>query len=121
MGYQRVGPDGAGRGRSDRARTGQCRNGMARALRPAPAAGHRRRAGRGRVARLRGVATGVRVPRLPASAVRGRGVIVVRVFGREVFAVGRVGRSDGDGDATGAADLTGGTYELADYYPGRHE
>lgn len=48
-------------------------------------------------------------------------MIVVRVFGREVFAVGRVVRSDGDGDATGAADLTGGTYELAEYYPGRHE
>ncbi|MEU4414459.1 hypothetical protein [Nocardia salmonicida] len=43
-------------------------------------------------------------------------MIVVRVFGREVFAIGRE-----DGDATGAADLTGGTYELADYYPGRHE
>lgn len=62
----------------------------------------------------------LRVPGLPPSTVRGRGVIVVRVFGREVFAVGRV-RSDGDGDATGAADLTGASYELADYYPGRHE
>ena len=43
-------------------------------------------------------------------------MIVVRVFGREVFTFGRE-----DSDATGAADLTGGTYELADYYPGRHE
>lgn len=63
-----------------------------------------------------GVATGAGVPGLSASPVRGRGVIVVRVFGREVFAIGRE-----DGDATGAADLTGGTYELADYYSGRHE
>ncbi|WP_043661818.1 hypothetical protein [Nocardia thailandica] len=48
-------------------------------------------------------------------------MIVVRVFGREVLAIGRDSRDGEDGDATGAADLTGGTYELADYYPGRHE
>ncbi|WP_063037688.1 hypothetical protein [Nocardia grenadensis] len=46
-------------------------------------------------------------------------MIVFRVFGREVFALGRTDRAGENGDITGAADLTGGSAELADYYPGR--
>ncbi|WP_037207215.1 hypothetical protein [Rhodococcus opacus] len=45
-------------------------------------------------------------------------MIAVRLWGREIFAAGRCG-CDKDDDATGAADLTGGQFDLADAEPFR--